>query len=288
MKVNYNLSQISAIKEFVKKRRELQLAVAVYRWIRCPDLVYERLRVKRFRNYHRGRRRCFLVGNGSSIRYQDLTQLRGEVVFVTNSFVLHSQYEEIVPTYYCVSDPNFFLGGVNPEFGHLMKQKAHATVKFFPLSAKKAVKRSGLFHGNSIYYLNYIGIPIWKTGRMNLDISKEVYTGDSVIIDFCLPLAFYMGFSEIYLVGCDMDYGLDQAEDFSRGYFYDARLTTASRQTVKYLKKEWYENVIASYMVARRIFEQEGRKIYNATLGGKLEVFERVDLEKILEVKTDD
>jgi len=117
---------------------------------------------------------------------------------------------------------------------------------------------------------------------MSLDVAKEVYTGDSVIIDFCLPLAFYMGFSEIYLVGCDTDYGLDRAKDYSQGYFYDVKRTTAPRQAIDYHRQYWYRNVITSYEVTRRLFEQHGRRIYNATAGGKLEVFDRVELDDVL------
>ena len=287
--MNRSLSRISAIKEFVRSRRELQPVVRLYRagysFIRkvpsFPNLVYERQRIKKLKGCHKDRRRCFLVGNGPSVQNQDLTKLRDEVVFVTNYFVLHNQYREIEPTYYCVSDPRLFLDGVNPHWGQLMRQKTQATIKCFPLIAKKAVERSRLFHSNSVYYLNSTAIPIWKVGRMSLDVSREVYRGDSVIIDFCFPLAFYMGFSEIYLVGCDMDYSLDKAEDCSQAYFYDVSSITAPRQSVEYHKREWHDNVITSYIIARKIFEKNGRKIYNAGHGGRLDVFERMNYDDL-------
>lgn len=224
-----------------------------------------------------------MIGNGPSIRNQNLTKLRGEIVFVTNYFVLHDQYDEIAPTYYCVSDRRIFAKRVNLKWGQLMKERTQGTVKFLPLRAKQVVQRSALFHGHLLYYLNYIGVPIWETGKMSLDVSREVCTGDSVIIDFCLPLAFYMGFSEIYLLGCDTDYGLDQAKDYSQGYFYDVKQTTSARQTPEYVRGRWLRNVIRSYEVARRLFEQNGCHIYNATAGGKLEVFPRVEFERLFE-----
>ena len=36
-----------------------------------------------------------------------------------------------------------------------------------------------------------------------------------------------------------------------------------------------------SYIAARRFAEKHGVKIYNATRGGKLEVFERVNFDKL-------
>jgi hypothetical protein len=37
--------------------------------------------------------------------------------------------------------------------------------------------------------------------------------------------------------------------------------------------------VFAGYKRAKEVFEENGRKIYNSTVGGKLEIFERVPLE---------
>ena len=45
-------------------------------------------------------------------------------------------------------------------------------------------------------------------------------------------------------------------------------------------------NVIKSYTVAKGAFETIGRKIYNGSVGGKLEVFERVDFEEVVRRKT--
>jgi len=97
-----------------------------------------------------------------------------------------------------------------------------------------------------------------------------------------LPLAFYMGFLEIYLLGCDSDYGLESAEDYSEGYFYDPSKTTALRQTKEYHRKKWYNNIIKSYEVAEKNFAKRSRSIYNATHGGKLEVFPRIEYETVI------
>src|SRR5690349_18838408 len=41
-----------------------------------------------FRNLHKGRR-CFIIGNGPSIKDQDLSPLANEITLVTNSFHVH-------------------------------------------------------------------------------------------------------------------------------------------------------------------------------------------------------
>ena len=48
--------------------------------------------------------------------------------------------------------------------------------------------------------------PHIKDGYFSTDPSKVNYCGDTVILDFCIPLAHYMGFSNLYLLGVDCDY----------------------------------------------------------------------------------
>src|SRR5262249_55586718 len=115
---------------------------------------------------------------------------------------------------------------------------------------------------------------IWSLEDIAVDATSTLYTGDSVILDFCLPLAHFMGFSAIYLLGCDTDYSSREA-----AHFYAA--STPSR-AAEYHRDRWYGNVTRSYAVARRRFEAEGRRIFNATNGGRLEVFPRVCLKDIL------
>lgn len=243
-------------------------------------------RLRRFKNIHAGER-CFIIGNGPSIRQQDLTVLKDEIVFVANDFPLHPQYGEINPKYYCAGSPDFFPDSkVNPEWYKLMLEKTTYTTKFFPAHFKPIIGKLDLFKGHSVFYPRLVTTAkIWEIGQMSLDITKALYWGNTIIVDFCLPLAFYMGCSEIYLLGCDCDYGLDENDDYSKSYFFDVRLLTRQRgqvETVDFHKNEWYERIIASYSIAKEVFEHRGRRIYNAGIGGKLEVFERVDFESIL------
>jgi hypothetical protein len=240
-------------------------------------------RLRKFKNIHEGKR-CFIIGNGPSILKQDLTKLRDELSFVANSFVLHNYYDKIDPKYYCVSDPRYFDSNVaDSEWYKIMMNKTRNSVKFLPSRSKHAIMRRNLFEGHDVFYLYYPAIPcrVWESGTINLDVTKPVYTGDTVIIDFCLPLVFYMGFIEIYLLGCDCDYGLDNDDSYKNAYFYNIEDDKTDRQTSDYLRRYWFNNVISSYKVAKKAFEGNGRNIYNAGIGGKLDVFERVNFDSI-------
>ena len=239
-------------------------------------------RLETFRDAHIGER-CFIAGNGPSIAQQDLTWLVDEFLFVTNDFPQHELYEEIAPTYYCASDPRFWKDGEpNAEWYELLLRKSERTVKFFPLRVKSIVEKQHLFSGHQVYYLNYSQLPIWETNSVSLDVVKWVHSGDSIIIDFCLPLAFYMGFQKIYLMGCDYDYGFDRAEDGSESYFFDIDAITHDRAPSAHSMGPWLNNVMTSFEIVKREFEKDGRRIYNAGLGGKLDVFDRVDYRSLV------
>ena len=77
-----------------------------------------------------------------------------------------------------------------------------------------------------------------------------------------------MGFREVYLIGCDCD--------LSKGIHYDG-----SEETNAPYVDSW-NNVFKLYEICKKIYEEDGRIIYNATVGGKLEVFERRKLEEII------
>src|SRR5437870_4954347 len=72
-------------------------------------------RIAALKDIHRGKR-CFILGNGPSLKQQDLSLLRDEHVFVTNWFVLQEEFQKLRHSYLCVSDPHFwnFGEGLHP------------------------------------------------------------------------------------------------------------------------------------------------------------------------------
>jgi len=87
-----------------------------------------------------------------------------------------------------------------------------------------------------------------------------------------LQVASLMGYEEIYLLGCDMGWGSDITKNhFHEDYqMYDPR--DISKQQNGAGRK-------LHYMAARC----SPVPIYNATIGGELEAYERVDMREVLE-----
>lgn len=105
------------------------------------------------------------------------------------------------------------------------------------------------------------------------DFSIGGYTGCTVVYDGCLQLAVYMGFEEIYLLGVDnCNYGKDDCGHFFAGY-----RTGGQKECLL------VDRTTLAYQSAKAYADAHGIKIYNATRGGALEVFERVDFDSLFE-----
>ncbi|MBI2259911.1 MAG: DUF115 domain-containing protein [Flavobacteriia bacterium] len=111
------------------------------------------------------------------------------------------------------------------------------------------------------------------------NIKESICQGYTVTY-VALQIAYHLGFSEVALVGCDHNFTTKgssnmtvRAEDkdpnhFSPNYFSNG----VKWQLPDLLGSELH------YKLANEYYESNNRKIYNATDGGKLEIFERKTL----------
>ena len=53
-------------------------------------------------------RRCFLIGNGPSLKTQDITLLKNEVTVVASSFFRHPDAKVVNPPFWVFADPYFW------------------------------------------------------------------------------------------------------------------------------------------------------------------------------------
>ena len=99
-----------------------------------------------------------------------------------------------------------------------------------------------------------------------------------------LQAAVLAGAEEIYLVGCDL-YEYRGPQDVDINHFdddycpYKVRKSTGEEIIGPAEWARTNERLIAGHEIAR---DTSGVKIYNATVGGKLEVYPRVDIFEIL------
>ena len=224
-------------------------------------LVGSRKHLRSFRNIHSGR--CFVIGNGPSLRNSDLRRLMelGEVTFACNSLI--KLFDEIPfrPTYYFAQDNKIILDNKK-------EIKDYSGPRFVKAHYASRYHIKGVTYYNMLFPQNPIGF--------SNDITKVVYSGQTVTYSM-IQFAAYMGFKEIYLIGVDCNYSNDNSVITQKSYF-DPRLYNSKRS---YAAPEVDTNLLA-YARAREVCDRQGVKIYNATRGGKLEIFERANLDDVL------
>ncbi len=274
----FNLIRNTAIKYMSKDRVNYKLLErqAFFRFSSKGEL-------RKLRNKFKGQR-CFIVGNGTSLNKCDLTLLENEYSFAVNGIFYKTNEMGYKPTFYVVEDYHVM-------HDNLEEIKAYETeYRFFPTNYKHLFGNVGkntlFFNMNTGYYQETspnFGIP-----RFSADCSNEVYCGQSVTM-MNLQLAHYLGFKEVYLIGMDFSYNIpDSAE-------VDKTVITSTEDDENHFHpdyfgkgKKWHDpqldKVLNSYKMMKLVYESSDRSIYNATVGGKLEVFERVDYESLFKL----
>ena len=89
-------------------------------------------------------------------------------------------------------------------------------------------------------------------------------------------MACYMGFNPIYMVGCDTNFSKDPDE-----CHFDNKYEGNFEWTDKRIEHEIYWQTRAHEKI-KSFTDHMGIEVYNATIGGNLNVYPRIDLEEIL------
>lgn len=242
---------------------------------------------ERFHNLHRGER-CFILGSGNSIKEQDLTKLSGEIVMTQNHFHAHEQIRVINPAYHVVV-PKYQPKDYDNDWAAWLKSMDERlpqdTKFFFGKNTKYLLDQLGLFSARAFYIRT--GGSVSLVRRMPVDITRRLQSVPTVLTE-CLAIAIYMGFSEVVLVGFDLDQMCRRDRATMRFYGYSP--VTANKAEIAIENEayavgaEWIEmwGIWRQCIGLRQEAERHGVRIINATRGGLLNMFERQTYEEIV------
>ncbi len=224
-------------------------------------------KLKTFHKLHEGKR-CFIVGNGPSLRVEDLQKLEHEICFGSHRIYKIFGETQWRPDYYCAQDSKL----VNESIDEI--NQMDLAEKFIAVVPDRHYEP--LKHVNYVHLIEEEFYP--QLPKFSSDISKGVYEGYTVSY-MCLQLAVYMGFQEIYLLGIDHNYSVTLLPNGEllenkniQDHFSSEDVTASTPQLFK---------STLSYQAARKYADANGIKILNATRGGKLDAFERVDFDTL-------
>lgn len=250
-----------------------------------PELKAILDRNREFYNRHEGER-CFILATGPSINKQNLKLLEGETCIAVSNFFVHPDYAIIKAHYYCIAayHPPITEEAWQSWLTEMSRGTGKATM-FFSLADRERVERNCFFANRKVHYLKF-GEKQDMLVSHGIDITRAVLGPQSVPV-MALQLAIYMGFCQIYLLGCDHDnllhfgisthfYAEDEHAMVRTGYDEWARLD---------MQKELqaYVRLWQQYKAIRQVASDKSIKIYNATPGGLLDVFPRVKYESLFE-----
>ncbi|HOM68010.1 MAG TPA: DUF115 domain-containing protein [Brevefilum fermentans] len=221
-------------------------------------------KLRALKDVHKGER-CVIIGNGPSLNKTDIQKIRDEYSFGLNRIYL--AWEEWGFT------TSYFLS-VNDL---VIEQCAHEIMAlslpvFISWRAHRWLEPQDNLH---FLYTTYTGPKFAK------DVSKRVWEGATVTYT-ALQLAYHMGFSTVVLIGVDHSFSSkgkpnqtvesqgDDPNHFSPHYFGKGfRWQLPDLETSE-----------VAYQMAHRAFLADGRQVLDATVGGKLQVFPKVDFDQ--------
>ncbi len=222
-------------------------------------------RLEALHDRHRGQR-AFIIGNGPSLKQTDLSRLRGEVTFGMNRIYL--MFPELgFPTSYYLSVNDLVIEQCANDI------RALPMPKFLSWRARRFIQPT---LDTSFLFTTYTG------PKFARDVRQRLWEGATVTY-VALQLAFHLGFEQVILIGVDHSFTTqgrpnttvvsqgDDPDHFHAGYFGKGfrwqlpDLDTSER----------------AYLMARRAYEDAGRQVVDATVGGKLTVFPKVAYDSL-------
>lgn len=261
---------VIVFKEFLNEEdkkylKQLKKVYDVYELVPEKNKPYN-INLRRFKDKHIGEK-CFIVGNGPSLKIDDLEMIQKIQVpnFGFNLIYHLFDYTEWRPTYHVVAEYNIY----RTYYDEIIK------LRHDNMFIRNSYCTEGTPYIESVnYYTGYARRSYYKGQKFSSDISKRVYPGYSVLYD-TIQIAAYMGFKEIYLVGVDFSYLNDPID--KGNHVYD----NVMHERRSIAGRSYLDATLEALKVARKYAEDHEIKIYNATRGGKLEVFERKNLDTI-------
>ncbi len=270
------------IKDILRKMRILRTAYYKGLWKKTigkiPREEYEEgiVRLASYKDKYKGKR-CVVIGNGPSLVPQDLDMLKDEITFASNRIYNIYDKTQWRPTFLCAQD----LMVIDDICEKLPGVSRDSELTVLNADAYDRCKELAKDIKNLVWMpLRYIP-PKNDRYVFSDDASKMVAEGLTITYS-CLQLAAYMGFTEIYLLGIDHNYSIEidkngkiVKQDNSVKNYFQGGAETKPGNPPQVIEMTY------AYMSAEPYSRNHGFRIFNATRGGKLEVFERKNFDEI-------
>lgn len=239
------------------------------------DYVYWYLKhskkLSKFRDIHKGED-CFIIGNGPSLNKINLSLLKDHHTFGLNKIYLIFDKIEFDLSYHVAVNPLV----IEQSFDEFEALNCPSFLSYAPAhKLARNLDHIKLIATDSIYPTPFSFCP---------DLTKPVFEGYTVTY-VAMQIAFYMGFKNVFLVGIDHNFN-------TIGKPNEEQILTGEDQnhfdSSYFSNKPWHlpdlEASELSYNLAKFHYSREGRQIWDATIGGKLEIFPKIQYEDAIKI----
>lgn len=222
-------------------------------------------RLPALKDSQRGKR-CFILGNGPSLAKTDLTRLKNELTIGLNRIYLAFPQMGFETSYYL-------------SINDLVIEQCAEEIKTLQMPRFVSWRAHRWLQPDENLYFLYT---TYTGPKFAHDLTSRVWEGATVTY-VALQVAFYLGFETVILIGVDHNFAtqgkpnttvVSQGDDpnhFHPGYFGKGfRWQLPDLETSE-----------RAYRMARMAYEAAGRRVLDATIGGKLTVFPKVDYDSL-------
>lgn len=236
------------------------LSAATHPWRRDS-----RRKIRSYHNRYQGKR-CFVIGNGPSLKDTDMTKLKGEYTFGMNRIYL--MFPEMgFPTSFLVCVNDLVIEQTVEDMQNL------AIPRFYSWRSRKWLRPAGDLH---FLHTTYTGAKFAKQA------DGRLWEGATVTY-VCLQLAYYFGFQEVILIGVDHSFvtkGKPNTTVVSDGDDPNHVHPNYFGKGFRWQLPDLDTSEVA-YGMAKQAYEEDGRTIVDATIGGKLTVFPKAKYDDL-------
>lgn len=242
--------------------------------------------------------KCLVLATGPSLKsIQSRDQWKGSIIAINESFYF-LQEKGIIADYIILNDEVYFT---KDKYLKFLKDLLGASTRsplrlLFPLEHKSRIEK--LIHENAFnpkvyYFYTHLGVQEYQPAceYEEFDFAKAL-PGFPTVTHVALCFALYLGFSEVGLLGVDMDYAFNPGSPITHGYDNVMPENTRSNLTClqEYLlSMNWnYKDLLSNtleqiklFEIIYKVYQAKNIKIYNLSKSSFLEVFPRLEMEAL-------
>lgn len=226
-------------------------------------------RLAKLKDIHKGKR-AFVIGNGPSLKQTDLSKLKNEITFGMNRIYLMFPEWGFQTTYFCATN-NLVIEQFHQDILGLSMPRflAWRSHHYFPqdLPSSKIP---------TFIYTSYTG------PGFSHDVRGRVWEG-ATVTNVALQIAFHMGITQVILIGVDHNFtskGEANKTVVSEGDDPNHVSSNYFGKGVRWQLPDLDTSEIG-YALALEHYARAGREVLDATVGGKLTIFPKVDYNSL-------